>query len=175
MHIEAIAVQSSDGFIADSKGDTSLLHSPEDTALFNTKKSEFNLLVMGLHTFESVQGILTLSPNILRVVLTHRPEDYAKYIVPNELIFMSSEPHQLVSRMEQHGYNSMLIMGGSNVYTDFLSAGLIHRFHITTEPVTLKNGIPLTTEADFLKNASIKTQEVLHSRGTVYTLYELNS
>ncbi len=174
MHIEAIAVQSTDGFIADSNGGTTLLHSPEDSALLAEKKSKFKLLVMGLYTYVSVKGILTLSPNILRVVLTHRPGDYEKDSVPNELIFISSEPHEIVSRMEQHGYNSMLIMGGSKVYSDFLRAGLINRFHITTEPVTFGNGIPLTTEPDFLKHATEIKHTELNTRGTSYTLYEFN-
>jgi dihydrofolate reductase len=55
MNIEAIAVTSTDGFIADKNGDTSLLHSSEDTKIFEEIKSRFPLLVMGRKTYESVR------------------------------------------------------------------------------------------------------------------------
>ena len=174
MNIEAIAVQSTDGFIADGNGDTSLLHSPEDTKLLEYVKSQFRLLVMGRKTYESIKGILRLSPDILRGILTHHPEEYVSEAIPNMLTFILSEPNKLVLDLEQQGYSSMLVMGGSKVYSDFLHAGLINRFHLTTEPVTFGNGIPLTTEPDFLKHATEIKHTELNTRGTSYTLYEFN-
>ncbi len=175
MNIEAIAVTSSDGFIADIHGDTSRLHSQEDSKLFEEVKSKFPLLVMGRKTYESVKGVLKLSPDLLRVVLTHCPQDYASETVPNVLTFSSAEPHELKTRMEHQGFTSMLVVGGSQVYSEFIRAGLLNRFHITTEPVTLGNGIPLTNATEFLKNTKLIKHTLLNERKTSYTLYEYNS
>lgn len=175
MHIEAIAVRSSDGFIADLNGDTSLLHSPEDTKLFEEEKLRFHLLVMGRKTYESIKGILKLSPNILRVVLTHSPQQFVCDVIPNKLEFITNDPQNFVRTMEQRGFSSMLVVGGSQVYSEFIRAGVLNRFHITTEQVTLGNGIPVSDVPEFLENAREMKHTILNARGTSHTLYEFNS
>jgi dihydrofolate reductase len=118
--------------------------------------------------------VLKLSPKILRLVLTKKPQYYANEVIPNQLRFISAKPIELVNQLEEEGFTSMIVVGGSYVYSEFISAGLLNRFHITTEPVTLENGIPLTDVPNFLNNTKQIEHTILNARKTTYTLYEFN-
>ncbi len=175
MHIEAVAVTSKDGKLADNKGDAYSWVSPEDQQLFTEIKSGYSLIVMGRKTYEAIKGQLRLSPEILRIVLTHTPQQYESDMIPNELEFISAEPIPLVEAMEQRGYTSMLIAGGSQVYTEFAQTGLINRFHVTVEPVILGEGLPLADHLDLETHANVIERTQLNTKGTVHTVYEFNT
>jgi dihydrofolate reductase len=174
MRIEAIAVTSRDGKITNSAGDSHSWISEEDQQLFSRIKSKFPLIVMGRKTYEAIKPVLKLSPNVLRVVLTHTPEVYVGEVVPNELEFMSASPTTLIDRLERRGYTSMLLAGGAHVYTEFIQERLVDRLHITVEPIVFDGGLPFVDRIDIHDISTLLETKQLNDSGTVYTMYECN-
>jgi dihydrofolate reductase len=175
MHIEAIAVTSNDGKIANKEGDAYSWVSPEDQKLFSDIKSEFSLIVMGRKTYESIKDKLKLSPSILRVVLTHTPQVYEAAKVENELEFISASPTTLTQDLVQRGYTSMLLVGGSQVYTEFIEQRLVNKFHVTVEPIVLGEGLSLTDHINIEDITTLVEETQLNNRGTIHKVYEFNA
>src|SRR6266851_7992472 len=81
--------------------------SAEDFAHFQKVKRENNLLVMGSGTFDKVKDNqkagLKPEKDRLRIILTSKPGNYAKYIVPGQMEFSKEPPKKLVSRLKKAG------------------------------------------------------------------------
>src|SRR5258708_35931822 len=103
--------------------------SPEDFAHFQKVKSQNNLLVMGSGTFDAVKDNETvgLKPEKerLRIIMTSKPKEYKKYVVPGQMEFSNETPEKLVTRLEKLGYHQMLLVSGGRVATSFFKENLI--------------------------------------------------
>jgi dihydrofolate reductase len=105
--------------------------------------ASIDALVMGRNTYELVRSFGGDWPYGSKpiVVLTTRG-----IAIPDEIAgtveAMAGSPADIVTRLEQRGWQHLYIDGGITVQ-QFLNAGLIQRMIITSVPVLIGKGIPL--------------------------------
>ena len=89
---------------------------------------------MGRKTYEAAH--IQLKPGILRIVLTHNPQKG----VPGILEFTDETPRELVNRLKNK-YKQMLLLGGSDIATQFFEEKLIDEVWLTIEPKIFGSGM----------------------------------
>lgn len=146
--------------------------SEEDTVHFRELRDQYSSLVMGSNTYEVLGPFLKLSPDHLRVVLTHKPEKYAAKTVEDQLEFRTLTPAEVVSDLESRGYKDLLIVGGGRMITDFLKAGLVNELYITIEPWLFGTGLPLIAEDLDVQLELIEVHQA-NDRGTLIITYNV--
>lgn len=174
MYVTLLIATSLNGYLTRDNEPSRVWASPEDQELFFQKREQARLIVMGRKTYESARAVIRLQPQTRRVVLTHHPEQFTAEAVPNQLEFTSESPLQVVQRLEQQGYTEMLLMGGSEVITEFLKHQLIHKIEITVEPWVFGAGLPLMSWAPGC-HAKLQLLNVtqLNRQGTLLLEYKL--
>lgn len=145
MKASVFIATSLDGFIARENGGIDWL--PTDTEDgedhgYNDFISSIDAMVMGRNTYELVLTFDKWYYGDMPVfVLTNRGVDIPERI--SKTVFqMSGEPHEIVERLAEKGYNHLYVDGGKTIQ-GFLNAGLIDDMTITTIPVLIGSGIPL--------------------------------
>ncbi len=174
MKITLIMVSSLDG--KTTRGDSPDVRSwtsPEDHKHFINTRDKSSLIIMGRKTYEAGQKHLKLSPNILRVVLTRSPDEFADRKVSGQLEFTSEKPTQLIHSLERRGYAAALLTGGSHVNTIFLKAHLIQEILLTVEPRILGTGNPIFGENDLDMRLTLMESQTLNTNGTILLHYKV--
>jgi dihydrofolate reductase len=100
---------------------------------------------MGGETYRTARETIRagLMPERLRLVLTRTPEAFANDSVPGKLEFTDTPPLQLVAELRQRGLQRCAILGGAQIHSLFLEAGLVDELWLTLEPLLFGNGTPL--------------------------------
>ncbi len=150
--------------------------SPEDQAYFAQLKRSHQLLVYGSATYEAAKGMIDLTQDNLRVVLTRDPTKYKKEEVPGKLEFSSESPRQLVERLSSQGFDQMLLLGGGVINHLFFQEKLIDELHLTLEPRIFATGKTLV-EPTGLKGLDVSLRLIslkqLNKSGTLFLKYEV--
>lgn len=147
--------------------------SPEDAAHFARLKADHNLIVMGRKTYTAMRAKLKPHPRTLRLVLTRHPEKFAAETVKGQLEFSSDTPLKLVRSLEEQGYTEMLLIGGGQVNSAFLAAGLVHEIYLTVEPWLFGTGIDATSGLPLSVTLKLISMRKLNARGTLLLHYKL--
>lgn len=172
MKITLVMVQSLDGKI--TMWDPPHKHgwaSKEDHAHFHTLLEQYSVLVMGRNTYEAVKTEIRLTPNLLRIVFTHHPEKYGNDSVAGQLEFTKENPLALVKRLEFLGHTDMLLVGGSNINSAFLSEKLICDCIIAIEPTFFGSGKNLFEQSRLDISLQLINVQQLNSQGTMVLKY----
>ena len=145
MKIILIAAMSVNGRIAQSTNQSSLeWTSKEDTAFFVEKTKETGVIIMGQKTFETIGKPLK---GRRLIVLTQDKSLESQNIALDEngtrLEFVNETPMDLIHRLESEGVESVVIGGGSFVYSSFLRERLVTDIYVTIEPVMFGSGVPI--------------------------------
>ncbi len=136
MKVILIAAMSVDGKIAESAEQNSLdWTSKEDTRFFIEKTKESGVVIMGSKTFNTIGRPLK---DRRLIVMTYSPEDYSV----NGVEFTKQQPNELLARLKKEGHESVVVAGGSSVYSIFIREGLITDYFLTIEPVLFGKGVP---------------------------------
>ncbi len=155
MNIVLIAAVSADGKIAQTSDQSSMdWTSKEDTKFFIEKTKELGTVVMGRKTFATFGKPLK---GRRLIVITKNPA--AEQAIEG-VEYTSDDPKTLVARLEAEGIASLALAGGSSVYSQFLSAGLVNELFLTVEPVLFGNGVPLASGFDRLNLKLIETSKL---------------
>ncbi len=169
-----VAAISEDGFL--TKGDNpdvSKWTSKEDKEFFSKIRSEHSLYVLGRKTYDSV-GIKP-EPGIMRIVMTRHPEKYNGLSVEGQIEFTNMSPQEIIAKYQAH-HDACLLLGGGEIYEEFLKQNLVNEIYLTVEPVKHGSGTPLLVSGEklskFLGNTE-PTVEVLNSAGTELLHYIL--
>lgn len=176
MKVVAIAVSSINGKI--TKGNSLKVRSwvsKEDSDFFNSRLSTAKLVVMGRGTYDANRSIIKPRKECLRIVLTKNPNKYLRFEVPNQLEFSSDFPKEIVKKLGKRGYQEMLLVGGSKIYSSFLRDGLIDEIYLTVEPLIFGRGKPLFEKGKFESKLKLIKTKKLNSRGTFLLLYRVIS
>lgn len=89
---------------------------------------------MGANTFRTINRAL---PGRRNIVYSHHAID-----VP-DVETTQATPQELVAELAKDGYEEAAVIGGSNVYDQFLQAALVDELYLTVEPIVFGQGLPL--------------------------------
>ena len=103
--------------------------SEEDKKHLSKLISENNLILMGGNTYALAKPHMKLKEGKLRVVVTHRTEEYSADEIKGQLEFVSGEISGIVSNLEKRGFGQMLLLSGENLNKEFFKENLIDGFH----------------------------------------------
>ena len=145
MRIVLIAAQSLDGFIAKHAQPGTAFTSPEDKVHFRTVVADFDVGVLGGKTYRVSRETIRAQTagRHLRVVLTRSPERHATEAVPGMLEFTRVAPAALAHELHNRGFRRCALLGGSQVHSLFLAAGLVDEIWLNIEPLLFGVGTPL--------------------------------
>lgn len=134
-----------DGYIAGKDGDIKWLTeypNPDqnDYGFFDFIKG-IDALIMGRHTFETVNGFDTwMYPVPVFVLSNTLTELTGKWAEKCELI--KGDLKEVLTQLNARGINNIYVDGGKTIQS-FLAQDLIDKLIITTIPIVLGGGIPL--------------------------------
>jgi dihydrofolate reductase len=144
MKIIMVAAISKDGFLTKGKNpDVSEWTSDADKAFFKEIKSKHKLFVIGRKTFDP--GAIKAVSGTLKIILTSNPAKFRKHSQNGQIEFMNLSAVEFVQKY-QNSYKTCLLLGGSQVYTEFLRANLVDEIYLTVEPTIHSSGTPLLAE-----------------------------
>jgi dihydrofolate reductase len=173
MKILLIAALSVNGKIAQSRDQSSLeWTSKEDTAFFIEKTKESGTVIMGQRTFDTIGKPLK---GRRLIVLTLDASMKEKNVPLDEngtrLEFVEETPVDLIRRLESEGVTSVVIGGGSFVYSSFLREKLVTDLYLTVEPILFGEGIPLAESFGDVKLQFVESKQL--GEQTVLLHYEV--
>ena len=158
MHSVVLYIATSlDGFIARSDGRVDWLFTDEDygySAFFET----IDTLIMGRKTYEQVLSFGEWPYSGKQTyVFTHRNLKTER----DDVVFVSGKPDSVLSQFKAKGFSRIWLVGGAELTTSFLRAGLVDEYIISVHPVLLGDGIPLFS-------SSIPEEELVLVKSTQY-------
>lgn len=133
-----LAAMTANGFIARNTNELADWTSKEDKQFFVEETKKARVMIMGRTTYSTIGKPL---PGRLIIVLTEKPEEIQ--IVPGSVETASGELKTILENLEQRGFSSVVIAGGSFVYSAFLNAGLVDELALTIEATMFTDGIKL--------------------------------
>jgi dihydrofolate reductase len=145
MQVVLIAVISLDGRLTLPGQPGPGFASAEDQAWFHRVLQEFDCAVMGRATYETAREEIRASTRrgYLRVVATRSPAQHATDERPDEIEFTAQAPAGIVADLVRRGRRRCALLGGGQIYREFLDAGVVDALWLTLEPVVLGGGTPL--------------------------------
>lgn len=145
MRLILIAAQSLDGFITRHDMPGSEFASDADRAFFRVALRGFDCCVMGSAAYLAARDAIrsAVMPERVRVVLTRSPERFASDTIPGKLEFSCAAPTRLVADFTARGLKNCAILGGAQIHSLFLEAGLVDELWLTIEPLLFGGGTPL--------------------------------
>lgn len=156
-----IAAVTADGFIAKTADHPATWTSKDDKRRFIELTKRAGVIVMGSTTFKTLPHPLKDRLNIV----------YSRSQQFEGTETVSDEPADLLKKLEERGFTEVAICGGSEIYSNFMEAGVVSKIYLTIEPLVFGKGISLFNRPiDFsLKLVSSSTTE----GGTIFTEYDV--
>lgn len=135
------------GYIARENDDSDFISGEAWEEYLLTVKKIGNV-IMGRRTFEvcvKEQNNFPF-PNALNIVMTKRK---IKNSWPRKVIFTPKSPKQVLKLLEQGGFDSAFLAGGSKINASFIKKDLVDEVYIDIIPLILGRGIKLFKDSDF--------------------------
>jgi dihydrofolate reductase len=140
MNVVLIAVVSLDGRITRPGEPGPGFASPGDQRWFREALRGFDCCVMGRKTFDAIPPGGPEAATRLRVVMTRSA---AGRTAVAGVEFSAAAPAEIVAGLRARGFHRCALLGGGQIYAQFLDAGLVDAMWLTLEPVVLGGGTPL--------------------------------
>jgi len=173
VEISVAAVTSIDGRLTrHDEADIYQWVSDEDQAHFRELIAKRDVLVMGSHTYEAIRQHMKLTDKTLRIVLTSTPEKFQSEEVPGKLEFVEQDAKGLVENLKKRGKEKLLIVGGTQIITEFLEAKLVNYVYLTLEPYIFGQGKELVSGLLDVK-LQLESYHQLNDRGTLMVKYQV--
>lgn len=157
MRVLLLAAITVDGKIARDAHELSNWTSREDKRIFVRTTRESGVLIMGRSTYETLPGPLLGRHHV--ILTTRPPAD-----TPEEVEFTDAAPAEVLSRLAERGYSTVVVAGGASVYRQFLAAGLVDELWLTIEPLTFGAGVGLLGDGTLELRLSLLSSEVLNGQ-----------
>lgn len=170
--VDLVLVSTLNGRLTNDDEASYLWASAEDQVWFEDFKQRHQVIVMGSQTYLSARKKISLSPSLLRVVLTSQPELYESDQVSGQLEFSQLSPALLLRELRRRGFKSLMVVGGGKLAAAFLRAGLITELYLTLEPLYVGNGVSWADEVGAYSLAwQLLSVTRLNDRGTLLLHY----
>lgn len=174
MKITAVVATSKNGYITNGEDpDPRNWTSDEDKAFLVKMLKTYPLHIMGAKTYEYFKPNPSQFTHI--IVLTRNPKKYQAETKVGKLDFIDLDLKTLLATYSQK-YESCLVLGGSQVYSDFLDADLVDELYVTIEPRVHTAGIPFLTGGRTLRDLDLPEPEItnLNDHGTLLYHYQVH-
>lgn len=134
------------GYIAKENGDSEWV-SDEDLNGFYEESKKAKNIILGKNTFleASRQGYFPF-PGAVNIVVTHQTFEN-KW--GRDVVFTDKKPKEILSMVEEMGFDTALLAGGGMLNASFAQEGLIDEVYLDIEPLLFGKGIRLFGETDF--------------------------
>jgi dihydrofolate reductase len=162
MKVICSMVVSIDGFIANEAGD-SVSTSP-DWEEFRKLAKQYNNFVVGRNTF--AKGNLDNIDCDFKIIVSTRPVAASKFIV-------ADSPEDVLSNLSGK-VDTIYLVGGGQLNTAFLRAGLINELVLTIQPKIIGNGTKVFDELGVESELSLLESEELNDN-RVKLRYEVSA
>ena len=167
-----VFVSSLDGKITKwGQPDVKAWSSQSDKDYFKNLWRKSPVIVMGSNTYEAEP--VKPTANRLVIVMTHQLPKYKRLEIPGRLEFTDEYPENILVRLENSGYNFILIVGGAKVATSFLKKQLIDELWLTIEPKIFGSGGNFVIEEKLEINLNLLTTERVNDQGTLINKYSV--
>jgi dihydrofolate reductase len=143
MKIILLAAITLNGKIAQFTEQPATWTSKEDKQFFVQESKANRVIIMGHNTFKTLGKPL---PGRLNVVLTSQPEKFTQ--IAGQIEFVNLSPKTLLEQLSDRGFDKATLGGGTQVYSEFLAAGLVDELKLTVEPKIFGKGLNLFSEMD---------------------------
>jgi dihydrofolate reductase len=138
---------SANGFIATENGDENFL-SHENWEKFCDLANKYKNFVVGRRTYEAVKnwkdGYGLDDLNVDKVIVSQGASHNL-----DSAYTLATSPQDALAKLEEKGFEDILLIGGSALNTAFARAGLIDEMILNVEPVVIGKGIPLFSSDTF--------------------------
>lgn len=142
MKVSLLAAISIDGFMADRN--VAGWSSEEDRAFFIEETVGTGAVITGRVNFDTFPGPL---PQRYNIVITRHPKPSTE-----DVWYTNVSPEEVIAELEAKGFKEVSVIGGAQINTLFMEAGLITDLYLTVRPYIYGAGIPLF--ADLTKEFS---------------------
>ncbi len=138
-HMKVILVMALtlDGKIGKDVSDPVDWTGPADKKKFVQITKEAGVVIFGSTTFDSIGQPL---PNRLNIVLTRNKNRVSD---ADNLVYTDQDPEEVLHELEQKGYTSVALIGGSTINTLFARKNLVDEIYITIVPRLFGQGLSL--------------------------------
>ena len=145
MRLLLLAAQSVDGFITRHDQPGSGFASAEDQTHLQRTLAACDCSIMGATSYREVRDQVRANAAVprLRVVMTRSPDAFTADAIPDRLEFTAATPAAVAESLRQRGFQQCVLLGGAQIYTLFLEAGLVDELWLTVEPRLFGQGIKL--------------------------------
>ncbi len=163
-----------DGKIAKKNGDVSWLNELPNPDKLDYGYKEFyesiDTVIMGNATYKVSRELSDVFPTSDKenYVVT-RNEDLTK---DENVTFVSQDIESVVESLKKQPGKDIWLMGGAEVNSLFLNAGLLDELRVYVIPIILGSGIPLFSDSATMKNLRLKSSQQF-STGVIELIYHL--
>ncbi|UXF01930.1 dihydrofolate reductase [Fervidobacterium riparium] len=166
LRVRLIAVTDIRGMIAIDENDRTEWGSPEDKKLFKEITTSSGVVIMGRRTFETIGKKL---PGRLNVVLSRAGQ--FKNEKPD--IVLSGEPREILKSLKERGYQDVCVIGGQEIFTQFINAEVVTDVYITIEPIILPSGINIFDKIERIYSLKLEKVQLLNDIGSIHIHYKI--
>ena len=147
--------------------------SEEDQVHLQKLISDNNLIVMGGNTYRTAKTHIKPSEGKLRVVVTHDTEEFDQDKIDGQLEFINSNAKELVSKLEERGFEEMILLSGENLNKEFFEEKLVDEIYLTVEPYLFGSGKGVISESGLDIKLQLLEMQKLNERGTILLRYKV--
>jgi dihydrofolate reductase len=138
MKVSIICAISLDGYINPKVEMKPQWSSREDRRWFMKETRRTGVMIMGQNTFTYAYDNKPM-PKRWSIVVTRDTNQEST----EDVWFTDDKPAAILKEVEKRGYNEVLVMGGSQINSLFMNAGLVTDLYITVTSHLFGSGVPL--------------------------------
>lgn len=156
--------QSLDGKIALKNGQSQWITGPESREEVQRIRSNYDAVLVGYGTLVKDNPSLNIRvPGLVKinwaVILgsknVSKEMNVFKVRPADKVVSLNGELPEVLNQMWSLGIRSVLVEGGSRVFSSFIKSGLVDRLHLFTAPIVMGQGMGWTDDLEVLSLDSI--------------------
>lgn len=147
--------------------------STEDQTHFKNLISKAKVIIMGRKTYDVAKNLMEHNSKRLRIVLTKSPAKYSKETIRNQLEFTSDSAKNILTSLQNKGFSEVLLVGGTEVNSEFLSKNLVTNLWLTIEPKLFGLGNFLVSAKKLDISLKLENFQKMNSTGTLLLKYQI--